>query len=154
MIVLGIDPGSVKTGYGVVQLVDGETYYVAAGVLKVPAGWEVTRRLTTIWQHLVEVIDEYHPDEAGIEAGFVKGQQGALTSGAARGVAMVALGTRGLQPRFYAPASVKLAAAGHGHAPKEQVCRAVQATLGMKRTPEEDAGDALAVALTRARDSG
>lgn len=151
--VIGIDPGSVKMGYGLIQVESGMASFLAAGILKAPASWDVPRRLHTLFGDLVALLREFRPTMAGVEAGFVKGQMGALTSGAARGAAMIALREFDIDPKFYAPTSVKKAAAGHGAATKDQVCRMVQATLHMNRTPVEDAGDALAVALTRARDT-
>lgn len=147
-----MDPGSVKMGYGVVTADAGLISYVAAGVISAPASWGKQRRLVELFKELEDVLAEYTPDVAGIEAGFVKGQMGALTSGAARGIALLALGRRGIDATEYPPTTVKKVAAGYGAAQKGQVARMVQVTLHMNKEPEPDAADALAVALCRARD--
>lgn len=160
MIVCAVDPGSVKLGYGVIRCSANRKEYVAAGTISAPAGWPVWRRLVELADGLEEVCRDVQkwrePDEpvmCAIEAGFVKGQQGALTSGAARGISMLILGRAfGAEVRQYAPASVKLAATGHGNAEKDHVAMMVRASLGMKSEPTHDAADALAVAICRAQD--
>lgn len=151
MIVLGVDPGSVKMGYGLISAEGEQLRLVEAGVLTAPAGWDKYRRLAELGRVLEEVFDEHAVEAFAIEAGFVKGQQGALTSGAARGVAGYIAARRGLEVVEYQPATVKQAVTGHGGAEKEQVAEMVRVVLSMNRTPALDAGDALAVAITHAR---
>jgi crossover junction endodeoxyribonuclease RuvC len=151
VILLGVDPGSVRLGYGVVRL-DGEALtYIAAGVISAPAGWNKYRRIGELGRELEAVFAEHAIDEMAIEAGFVNGQQGALTSGAARGVAGYIAARRGLTVVEYAPATVKQAVTGHGAAEKAAVARSVRLLLRLQRTPEPDTADALAVAITHAR---
>ncbi len=144
-------------GYGILHGGGRTLDYVAAGVITAKGSWPLWRRLVELANGLEEAIAEVDPNEVvlcGIEAGFVKGQMGALVSGAARGVAMVTLGKRfNVEVKQYAPASVKLAASGHGSMEKAGLARIVQARLRMNVLPVSDAADALAVAITRACDS-
>lgn len=153
MRVLGVDPGSQKMGYGCIEVApDCRLTYVDAGVLAAPAKLDKYARLVILGRDLEEVLDELRPDVVALEAGFVKGQMGALVSGAARGVAAYIAGRRGLPVVEYAPATVKKAACGSGAAQKDQVARVVAMRLGLAREPDADAADALAVAITRAQD--
>lgn len=151
MLILGCDPASVKMGYGIISAEGERLRCIEAGVLSAPAGWDKYRRLAEIGRCLEEVLDEHAVDAVAIEAGFVKGQMGALTSGAARGVAGYIAARRGIAVVEYAPSTVKLHVAGHGHADKESVARRVQLLLGMNRQASPDAADALAVAVCHAR---
>jgi crossover junction endodeoxyribonuclease RuvC len=151
--VLGVDPGSIKMGYGCIDVAPGcRLTYVEAGVLVAPDKMDKYARLVELGRDLEAVIAELRPDVVALEAGFVKGQQGALVSGAARGVAAYVAGRAGLQVVEYAPATVKKAASGHGAAGKDQVARIVAMRLRMVREPDPDAADALAIAITRAQD--
>jgi len=153
MRVLGCDPASILMGYGCIDVAPGcRLTYVEAGVLSASAKLDKYARLVILGRELEEVIAELRPDVFCLEAGFVKGQMGALVSGAARGVAAFIAGRAGLQIAEYAPATVKKAACGAGNADKDQVARIVAARLGLSRQPEPDAADALAVAITRAFD--
>lgn len=151
MILIGLDPGSVRLGYGVIRVDGPRLHYVGAGVITAPAGWEKYRRLGEIGRELAGVLEEYKPAAAAIEAGFVKGQMGALVSGAARGVAAYLCISRGIPVTEYAPATVKKGAGGRGNATKGQVGQVVQLRLGLRTLPEEDATDALAVAITHSQ---
>ena len=159
MIAIGIDPSTKAMGYGVLRSVQGGPLkYVTAGVITAPAGWPLVRRLDELARGLEEVVAEVDPTNdvilCGIEAGFVKGQAGALSLGAARGVASLVMYRRfKVEVRSYAPTSVKLAATGSGKADKVQVARAVANRFGLKVVPDGDTSDALAVAITRAQDS-
>ena len=150
MIILGLDPGSVDLGYGIIGAHGQQLSYMEGGIIHAPAGHDKYTRLAEIGSELEGIFGEFSIDAVAIEAGFVKGQMGALTSGAARGVAGYIARRRGVSVTEYAPTTVKKAVAGHGHAEKSSVARAVQLRLAMKRTPEKDAGDALAVAICHA----
>jgi crossover junction endodeoxyribonuclease RuvC len=161
MLVLGIDPGSVKCGYGLVRANGLSISYVEAGVLTAPESWTKYARLAEIGKELVAILGEHVVDAVAIEAGFIvpfrrKGtdeiysQQGALVSAAARGMAGYIAATRGIQVFEYAPAAVKKAATGEGSADKAQVARAIKLRLGMKAEPAPDAADALAIAICHA----
>ncbi len=141
-------------GYGCIDVTGATLTYVDAGVLEARATRPKYERLVELGGDLEMLLDELHPDAVGIEAGFVKNQMGALVSGAARGIAAYVVGRRGIIAREYAPATVKKTATGNGAAEKEQVAALVARLLGMNVVPELDAGDALAIAICRARDLG
>lgn len=151
MIVLGIDPASVRMGYGLISAEGEQLRFVEAGLISAPAGWDKYARLAELGRSLEEVFADHAVEAVAIEAGFVKGQMGALTSGAARGVAGYIAARRGLAVVEYAPSTVKKSITGHGHAEKDQVARLVQVLLQMNRQAEPDAADALAVAVCHAR---
>ncbi len=161
VISLGIDPASVKCGYGIIRVTGDRLAYVDAGVVSAPAAWSVGRRLKEIGAGLREVLAEAvkvaGPGEAfraGIESGFVKARQSELVLAEARGMARFLIADQlGIETMSYAPATIKLGVTGSGKADKQQVAEMVRRILGMRRTPSHDAGDALAVAVTRARDS-
>jgi crossover junction endodeoxyribonuclease RuvC len=149
-VIAAFDPGSVKAGYGVIRA-DGELLtYLECGVIMAPAGWDKYRRLAEIARGAEEVLDDFAADVVAIEAGFVRSQMGAITLGAARGAIGVVAARRGIAVVEYAPATVKLAAAGSGRAEKEQVARMVRARLRLQHEPEPDAADALAIAICHA----
>jgi crossover junction endodeoxyribonuclease RuvC len=155
VLILGLDPGSVRCGYGMVEANGIKYRYVEAGVLHAPQAWDTYRRLAEIGRSLEEVLDQRPPDVVALEKGFVsvqKGhlQQGALVSAAARGVVGYIAARRGLSVVEYANNTVKSNAAGHGRASKEMVGKIVTARLGLMKVPPEDAGDALAIALCHA----
>lgn len=161
MIAVGVDPGSIKMGYGVVRVTGARLEYVTCGLLSAPAAWPVWRRLCELGGDLGELTNEIndqhrgHPEDVivGIEAGFIRGQQGALVSASARGVALFVLGSAFGEVRSYAPATIKKAATGTGRADKEQVQKMVMLRLGLNNPPGFDECDALAVGITRAMDS-
>lgn len=125
--------------------------YVGAGVISAPASMPKYARLRIIGADLEEVIAEFKPDVACIEAGFVNGQMGALVSGAARGVAAYLCARAGLAVFEYSATAVKKVVTSAGNATKESVARMVQLNLRMACAPALDAGDALAVAIAHAR---
>lgn len=150
--VLGIDPGSVKTGWGVVDVLGARrVVHVDNGVLFLDDSAALPRRLLELSRRLVEVASAYAPDVAVVEDVFVaKGARSALVLGQARGAALAALGMAGLDVHGYATARVKARVAGRGAATKEQVQEMVRVALGLPEVPFEDAADALAVALCHA----
>jgi crossover junction endodeoxyribonuclease RuvC len=148
--VLGIDPGSVKLGYGVIDVHGAQLRYVECGVLEAPGSMPVYERLSVLGRELEQLLTEFRPNEAALEAGFVKSQQGALVSGAARGVAGYLCARWGIPVREYAPKAVKKAVTAYGGADKDAVARMVQLRLGMQRLPPHDASDALAIAIAHA----
>jgi crossover junction endodeoxyribonuclease RuvC len=151
MLILGIDPGSQVTGWGVVEAHGAKVRGVAAGVLKLGRG-SLESRLTTLFDGLEALIEEHTPDEAAVEDIFyAKHPNAALKLGHARGVALVVLARAGVPIAAYPPAIVKRTVAGRGLADKAQVARLVGTILGWKALPAVDATDALAVAITHAR---
>ncbi len=149
MRVLGIDPGSRRTGWGVVQLEGTRLHHVAAGTIAVSAKLPLPKRLHIIHQELQQVVSEYQPDVVAVEEiFFAKYANAALKLGHARGVALLVAAESELEIHEYPPAIVKRTIVGRGAADKVQVGRLVAVLLGLKAPLEEDAADALAVAIT------
>ena len=149
MRVLGIDPGSRRTGWGVVELEGTRQRQIAAGTIAVPGKLALAKRLRTIHQELERVIEAHCPDEVAVEEiFFAKYANAALKLGHARGVALLVAAQSEIAVHEYPPAIVKRTVVGRGAADKAQVTRLVMALLGLKAVPEEDAADALAVAIT------
>lgn len=145
--VLGIDPGSRATGFGVIDG-DGATLnYVTSGVIRTGKS-EFPERLRAIFEGVTDVISAEHPVALVVEQVFVQRNPAtALKLGQARGAAICAGAVRGLPVSEYAPRAIKLALTGSGGADKEQVQQMVLQLLGLNGSVAEDAGDALAVAL-------
>ena len=146
-LILGIDPGSRRTGYGIVECRGNKVHYVASGCINV-ARFDTPERLKQIYQGLTELIQTYRPDEAAIEQVFMaKNAQSALTLGQARGVAIAAAVNFELPVHEYAARQVKQAVVGTGKASKAQVQHMVSVLLELSGQPQADAADALAIAL-------
>ncbi|MFH1809144.1 MAG: crossover junction endodeoxyribonuclease RuvC [Pseudomonadota bacterium] len=149
MRILGVDPGSLHTGYGVIDVAQGSVVPVDAGVIAPPAGLELVDRLTFIASQLAEVARAAAPDVVAIENIFTaRSPRSALVLGQARGAAMVAVGSLGVPVVEVAPSRVKSLVAGHGRAGKTQVARAVRQILHLEGKLPVDASDALAIALS------
>lgn len=147
MRILGIDPGSVATGWGIVEWAGSSLRHVASGVLR-PGDGHPAERLARIHAELFALVQAHTPQSAALEAVFVaRNPRSALKLGQARGVALAVCGTAGLEPAEYAPARVKAAVAGYGAADKVQVQAMVKRLLGLPRAPALDASDALAIAI-------
>ncbi len=152
MRVLGIDPGSSVTGYGVVDCEGSSLRHVAHGTVRPRRTGSVAERLAEIHRALDEVVASHAPDAAVIEQVFVRpsNPKSALVLGQARGVALAALGARGLNVAEVTPQEVKSAVVGIGNASKEQVQQMVCRLLSLANAPAQDAADALAAAICRA----
>lgn len=147
MRILGVDPGSRLTGYGVIDVYGPRAVYVDSGCIRTPAG-ALGERLCAIHRGLAEILRVHAPAAAAIEQVFLhRNAVSALKLGHARGVALLALAEAGLEIAEYMPSVVKLAVVGTGRAGKEQVQHMVTALLKLPRAPQADAADALAVAL-------
>ncbi len=148
--ILGIDPGSRLTGYGVIKS-DGKTHeYMTSGVIRV-LGDDLGTKLQCIFDGIRELMMAYRPEEAGIEQVFMHRNAGAaLKLGQARGVALVAASVHGIPVAEYSARQVKQAVVGHGAAKKEQVQHMIRYILNLSQAPSEDAADALAVAICHA----
>lgn len=148
-IILGIDPGSRVTGYGVIAT-DSKAIqprYIASGCIRLD-GKDIAPRLQVIFESLQQLIKQYQPDEFAIEQVFVgKNASSALKLGHARGVAILAATMQNLPVAEYAARSIKQAVTGTGAADKEQVQSMVTRLLALNAVPQADAADALAVAL-------
>ena len=150
MLVIGIDPGTARTGYGLVRQSDSGTLdLVDFGVIQTSPNQPMSERLLKIHRDLLDVLSQHNPVEAGIERLFFqKNVKTALSVGQARGVAILALAELGLNVKEYSPQDIKLAVTGYGAAEKGQVQRMVQTLLDMDDLPQpDDAADALAVAI-------
>ena len=145
--ILGIDPGSRITGYGVVELRGDRAISVANGCLRVGEG-ELVQRLKQIHLGIQQLISEFQPQEAAIESVFVhRNVDSALKLGQARGTAITAIALNNIPVFEYAPAVIKKSVVGRGNAAKPQVQHMVSAILGLHKALQSDAADALAVAL-------
>lgn len=152
--ILGIDPGSGVTGYGIVERRDDALVHVAHGTLRASAAASAAGRLAALHRALLEVIERHRPDAVSVEQVFVaRGARAALVLGQARGVALAAVGSAGLGLHEYAPARIKQSVTGNGRAAKLQVQRMVRRLLHLERTPASDAADALAAAICHAKAS-
>jgi crossover junction endodeoxyribonuclease RuvC len=151
--ILGIDPGTLRLGYGVIDRVGpARMTYVECGVISAPAKQQRSERLATIGRGLRELMEELRPDAVAMEEAFFgKNVQSTLALGEARGVALFVTAERGLRVAGYAPARVKSTVVGHGRASKQQIGYFVRALLSLRRTPAPDAADALAIAICHAR---
>jgi crossover junction endodeoxyribonuclease RuvC len=147
--VLGIDPGTAITGYGIVEGEGDSLTLVTYGAITTPANQPLPQRLQQIYRQLQALIAEWHPQSAAVEELFFsKNARTALVVGHARGVALLAITEADLPIQEYKPAEVKQAVAGYGGAPKDQVQGMVQLLLGLEDIPRpDDAADALAVAI-------
>jgi crossover junction endodeoxyribonuclease RuvC len=153
MVILGVDPGSHRTGYGLISAGPSRVSLLAMGVIKPPASASLGERLRAIHETVVTLIQEHAPAVLAVEDLFHSvNARSALTLGHVRGVILLAGAQAGLPIAAYAPATVKLQVAGTGRADKEQVAFMVRRTLGLAETVAAgDATDALAVAVCHAR---
>lgn len=149
--ILGIDPGSRITGFGVIDIIGRDYHYVASGCIRTITNDELAGRIAIIVQHIDEIIETYRPNQAAVEQVFVNvNPKATLMLGQARGAAIAALVLRGLPVYEYSALQVKQAVVGQGKAAKEQVQHMVVNMLRLSGTPQADAADGLAVALTHA----
>ena len=147
MRILGIDPGTMRTGWGVVEGRGSELVYIASGVICAGRG-DLPTRLADIYGGLTEVGRMHAISEVSLEKNFLaRNVQSAFRLGEARGVAMAAAADFGAEVREYVPTAVKKSVVGYGRADKRQVQAAVVRLLALDHEPAEDAADALAVAL-------
>jgi len=149
--ILGLDPGSLRTGYGLIDCGSAGERHVAHGCINAGSG-DFLQRLRRIYEAVAALIAEHRPDEIAIERVFVhRNPDSALKLGQARGAAICAAVGLGANAFEYAPRAVKLAVSGFGAAEKMQVARMVTTLLKLERRPAADAADALAVALCHAQ---
>jgi crossover junction endodeoxyribonuclease RuvC len=149
MVVLGIDPGTASTGYGVVESSGSRLRALEEGVIATRPGIPLERRLADIHARVGALLEAHAPDAIAIEElYFGANARTAFAVGQARGVVLLAAGQRGVPSRSYTPQQVKGAVCGHGRADKAQVARMVARLLGLEVPPSPDhAADALAVAI-------
>jgi len=150
MAVIGIDPGTALTGYGIVnEREDGSLQLICYGVIRTESKTRPESRLKKIYIELNEIISQYKLDSGAVERLFFqRNTTTAISVGQARGVAMLSLAQAGLTVYEYNPLEIKQAVAGYGRAPKKQVQQMVKTLLSMKEIPHpDDAADALATAI-------
>ena len=150
MLVIGIDPGTATTGYGLVQEErDGTLTAIAYGVVTTPAGEDMPKRLVQLHDELTKIIALHRPDTGAVEKLFFqRNVKTAISVAQGRGVALLALAQAGMGVSEYTPLEVKQAVVGYGNADKGQVQQMVRVLLGLERIPKpDDAADALAVAI-------
>lgn len=150
-IILGIDPGSIRTGFGVIHSEKNKLSHIAHGTIHAK-GDNVPARLHYIHRELCNIIAQHCPNEAAIEEVFVKiNIQSALKLGQARGAALIAMAQHGLPIAEYSAREIKKTAVGFGAASKEQIQFMVRAQLKLTTNPQADAADALAIAICHAQ---
>ena len=157
MLVLGIDPGTATTGYGLVrENQDGSLTVVDYGIVSTPAGQPMPERLLELHRQLSEIIQLHRPDSGAVEKLFFsRNVTTALTVGQARGVALLSIAQSGASVNEYTPMEIKQAVAGYGGAGKQQVQQMVRALLSLSEVPRpDDAADALAVAISQIPSAG
>ncbi len=149
MRVLGIDPGTAITGYGVVEEVGGELKALAFGAIRTPANQLLPERLQSIYGGIRKLAAEWEPSGAAVEELFFsRNVRTAMSVGQARGVTLLALANAGLSVAEYTPLAIKQAVTGYGGADKAQMQEMVRLLLGLAEPPRpDDAADALAVAI-------
>ena len=152
MRIIGIDPGTATTGFGVIDYERGEYKYVDAGVIITPPGGPMSERLMTLHNELSQVIAETKPETAAVEMlFFATNVTTAISVAQARGVILLTLAEAGLVPGEYTPMQIKQAVTGYGGAKKPQIQEMVRLLLKLPTTPKpDDAADGLAIAMTHA----
>lgn len=144
---MGIDPGSRITGYGIIDVVNNKNCWVQSGCIRTPDD-ALPIRLKSIFQGLSELIAQYQPTEMAIEKVFMaRNPDSALKLGQARGAAICVVANEDIPVSEYTPREIKQAIVGKGNASKAQMQHMVTVLLGLNKYPQEDAADALAIAL-------
>ncbi|MDC3250048.1 crossover junction endodeoxyribonuclease RuvC [bacterium] len=150
-LILGIDPGSVKTGYAILTIEPSPRVY-EYGIIKAPASWPVYKRLGKLKSQMDEILKSHNPSVVAVESVFVhQNVKSALVLSQARGTFLASCSERDMSFLEYPPTTIKKAVAGKGHASKESVRQMICLHLGLEETPTSlDASDALAIAWTGA----
>lgn len=152
MRILGVDPGTIFTGYGIVDFEGNELTHISSGIIKIPSTKDFAPRLRIIYDELNLLIKKFHPEEFALETSFYgKNVQSALKIGYARGVSLLAAIHNDLEIKEYSPREIKKAVVGNGAASKEQVQYMIKKLLFIRKTKIQfDESDALAVAVCHA----
>lgn len=148
-LIIGIDPGTVVTGYGIIALQDGSWRAVDYGCIRPPLKLKLSDRYLVIYESVDHLLEIHQPEVLSIETQYVhKNVQSAIKLGMARGIILIAAKRRGIKVKEFAPTKAKKAVVGNGNASKRQVQGMVKSLLALDELPEpEDAADALALAL-------
>ena len=146
---IGLDPGLAETGFGIIQYSNGKYLHICHNVISTKSSLKIGERLSIIYNAIIEVLDEYKPDRAGIESLFFsKNKLSAIPVAQSKGVLLLALEQRGIPVSEYPPKQVKQMLTGNGRAEKPQLQEFVRIVLGLKEIPKPNhAADALAVAV-------
>ena len=154
MKILGIDPGTVVMGYGVIESEDDEITLIDFGALAGPEHSPIGERLSYLYNGLVEIIQRHQPDVVAVEQPFIaKNVRSAMAIGRAQAIALLAAAGRRIPTYEYTPAQIKQRVANYGASSKEQIQEMVKLQLGLAEVPQpNDAADALAVALCHLRE--
>lgn len=152
MIIIGIDPGTLITGYGIIEISSNSYKALDFGCIKPPPRLKLTDRYLIIYEGIEHLLETYCPEVMAIETQYVhKNPASAIKLGMARGISLIPAKKRGILVYEYAPTKIKKAVVGKGSASKHQVKKMVQALLNLRSPPEpEDAADSLAVSLCHA----
>ncbi len=152
MIIIGIDPGTNITGYGIIKFSGSSLKRIESGIIRLPAAKSVHKRLEIIYDELFKLIKKYKPDEFAIETAFYgKNVQSAMKIGYARGVSILAALHNGINISEYSPREIKKSVVGKGSASKQQVNYMIKNILGLPQiTMKSDESDALAIAICHA----
>lgn len=150
-LILGIDPGSIKTGYAILTIEPSPRVY-EYGIIKAPACWQTYKRLGKLKSQMDEIIESHKPSTVAVESVFVhQNVKSALVLSQARGAFLASCSEKKIKFLEYPPTTIKKAVAGKGHASKESIRQMICLHLGLEETPTSlDASDALAIAWTGA----
>lgn len=156
MIILGVDPGTQVTGYGIIRVVGNSYEAIDYGCIRPPKSYELPDRYLAIFEGIEQIIKLHQPEAVSVETQFVqKNIQSAIKLGMARGAVIIAARKQKLPVFEYTPKKAKLAVVGNGSASKEQIVGMIQRLLRLSEPPKpEDAADALALAICLAHDKG
>lgn len=149
MKILGIDPGTIVMGYGVIESVPDKLILIDYGAITTPSRSSIGERLSYLYRHLTEIVSRHQPDSMAVEQPFVaKNVKSALAIGRAQAIAILAAANRNIPVYEYSPTQIKQRVANYGASSKEQIQQMVKLQLGLAEAPQPaDAADALAVAL-------
>ena len=150
MIIIGIDPGLARVGYGIIEINKEDKFLLDCGIIETSKNRKEEDRLHEIYQDLRALINKWKPKYAAVEKFFFYKSSTTISVVQARGVIMMTLGSFGIPISEYAPAQIKLTITGSGKASKKEVLEAVMYSLKLKYAPKpDDSADALAIALTK-----
>ena len=153
--ILGVDPGTRVTGWGVIEVVANRYQMLGFGVITPKARLPLEQKYLEIFEGLISVIEKFLPEDLSIETQYVdKNVTSAIKLGMARGVSLLAAAKKGVSVFEYPPTVAKKAVTGNGSATKYQVSQMMKILLGLNELPSEDAGDALSLALAHAHRRG
>jgi crossover junction endodeoxyribonuclease RuvC len=152
MIIIGVDPGTILTGFGIIKYQDNKLIYIHSGIIKPPITKEIPPRLEIIYDELNKLIKKYNPSQFSIETAFYnKNVQSVLKIGYVRGISLLVAQHNNLEISEYSPREIKKSVVGNGGASKEQVQFMIKKLMSLKKDfPKFDESDALAIAICHA----